>query len=398
MSEDESRNRSRFQHKEREGQFKPPLPRRKRRSKSTDSTRKCRHNHRQPTYIIDDDRGGAVSCIPRIFGVVELAFVALSAGDRDRSRSPTPRPPSLFPVPPPPKLKKKPSVTMPGSLFPRSPSLVPDKPDRDQHTQAVPPSHDNDLDEAEGGLSWTHSSAVPSAGAVDLNQTSIDQYVSPWRTRSVASVKDAVYRFNATEGVEADFSLMLPSPHASPVKPVSKSRSINEASSHHPISDPPTTASRKGKERARDGGNDDDLDFIVGGSSGHDGVHAKERELDAAREEQREHEKLLSGDQSRRASDERERDKRRIKALEEEVRWLKEEVCVFCLYRSLVTMTQHLDSSREVKSGPLPLPPVCRPRLLHHRRRRRLFHCALTRCLVHLLLCLQLLVPPCGMR
>ncbi|KAF8558104.1 hypothetical protein OG21DRAFT_1286076 [Imleria badia] len=322
MSEEQSRYRSRFQHnQEREQHFKSQPSRRKPRSISTDSTRKRRHNHLQATDIIDDDQ----------------------AGDRDRSNSPTPRPPSVFPVPLPRKLKKQPSVTMPGSLFPRSPSLVPD---RDQCAQAashvpitVPSPYDSALYEAEAGPSWTHSSTVPNA---DFNP-SIDQYVSPWRTRSVASVKDAVYRFSATEGAEADFSLMLPSPHSSPVKPVSRSRSIDEASPRRPTSNPasPHTTSRKGKERARDSRNDDDLDFIVGGSSGHDGVHAKERELDAAREEQREHERLLSGDQSRRASGERERDKRRIKALEEEVRRLKEEL-----------------SRSQVRAS---LPPTCPP-------------------------------------
>lgn len=189
------------------------------------------------------------------------------------------------------------------------------------------PSNASDSGEAEAGPSWTQSSTVPSADSADPTQPSLDQYVSPWRTRSVASVKDAVHRFNVSEGTEADFSLMLPSPHSSPAKPVSKTCSVDEASPHHPSSSSaPPPSSRKGKERARHSRNDDDLDFIVCGSSGHDGVYAKERELDAAREEQREHEKILSGDQSRRASDERERDKRRIRALEDEVKWLKEEV------------------------------------------------------------------------
>lgn len=62
MSEDEARCRSRI-HRERERPFKPGPTRPKPRSKSTDSTRKCRHNHLQPTYIDDDDRGRAVSRI-----------------------------------------------------------------------------------------------------------------------------------------------------------------------------------------------------------------------------------------------------------------------------------------------------------------------------------------------
>lgn len=226
---------------------------------------------------------------------------------------------------------------MPGSLFPRSPSLVPDQLDGNQCTQAasdvlvsVQLSRSpcaSDPGGAEVGPSCTHPSTIPHANTADSDYLSLEQYVSPWRTRSVASVKDAVHRFSATEGAEADFSLMLPSPHSSPAKPVSKARSVDEVSPHRPSSSSAAPlSSRKGKERARDSGNNDDLDFIVCRSSEHDGVFAKERELDAAREEQREHERRLSGDQSRRASDERERDKRRIKALEEEVRWLKEEV------------------------------------------------------------------------
>ncbi|KAF8134859.1 hypothetical protein EV363DRAFT_842593 [Boletus edulis] len=335
MSEDEARCRSRAQHRrERERRSKPEPSRRKPRSKSTDTTRKYRHNHVQPTDI-DDDRGGAVSRMPFFFlGVVELVCLVLSASDRERSKSPAPQRSTVFPVPPPPKLKKQPSITMPGSLFPRSPSLVPDKPDMYQYTSSGPisihrshPPCDSDLDGAEAGPSRTHSSTVPSADSVDPNQPSLDQYVSPWRTRSVASVHDAVHRFNVTDGVEADFSLMLPSPLSSPAKPISKTRSVDETSPNRPTLNPaplPTT-SRKGKERARASRDEDDLDFIVCGSSGHD-VHAKERELDAAREAQREHERLLGGDQGRRASDERERDKRRIKALEEEVRGLKEQV------------------------------------------------------------------------
>jgi hypothetical protein len=58
MSEDEARYRSRIQrNRERERRFKPGLTRPNPRSKSTDSTRKSRHNHLQPTYIDDDDRG-----------------------------------------------------------------------------------------------------------------------------------------------------------------------------------------------------------------------------------------------------------------------------------------------------------------------------------------------------
>ena len=280
---------------------------------------------------------GQFFLLPCIFwAFVEWMYLVLSASDRERSKSPTPtpQPSSAFPVPLPPKLKKQPSFTMPGALFPRSPSLLPDQYaqttlDLPTSVQVPHPPHNNKPDEVEAGPSWSHPHTAPSAHVVDPAEPSLDDYVSPWRTRSVASVKDAVHRFSATDGVEADFSLMLPSPHASPVKPVSKTRSAAESSPQHPNANPaPTRSSRKGKERAR---NDDDLEFIVGGSSGQEDVYAKERELDAAREEQREHERRSSRDQSRRASDERERDKRRIRALEEEVKWLKGEVKAFSL-------------------------------------------------------------------
>ena len=62
MSEDEARYRSRIQHQQRR---KLEPSRLKPRSKSTDATRKARHNHLQPTYIDDDDdRGRVVSPIP----------------------------------------------------------------------------------------------------------------------------------------------------------------------------------------------------------------------------------------------------------------------------------------------------------------------------------------------
>ncbi|KIK96565.1 hypothetical protein PAXRUDRAFT_296740 [Paxillus rubicundulus Ve08.2h10] len=227
---------------------------------------------------------------------------------------------------------------MPGSLFPRSSSLEPDGPDGDRRVHFlfdVPsPAHPSRSplgateDETEAGPSRINAAADTSAESADPYQTSLDQYLSPWRTRSVSSVKDAVQRFNTTEGAEADFSLLLPSPHSSPVKAVARSHSDAEpsqkASSGSAV---PTMASRKGKERARDE-TDCDLAFIVGESSGR--VHAKERELDAAREEEREHQRHSSGDHnSQAASGERERDKQRIKALEEEVKRLKKEVRKF---------------------------------------------------------------------
>lgn len=78
--------------------------------------------------------------------------------------------------------------------------------------------------------------------------------------------------------------------------------------------------SRKGKERAIDDG-DEDLAFILD----HHRVQDKEKQLDAVRRE--------TGAKSKTTGDkERDRDKERIRILEEEVRMLKEEVrCVALL-------------------------------------------------------------------
>lgn len=160
---------------------------------------------------------------------------------------------------------------MPGSLFPRSSSLEPD--------------------------------------------ASTSAFISPWRSRPVASVHDAVQRFNITDGEEADFSLRLPTPHSSPVKP------LPEADTSLRLA--PPSSSAKGKERMQD----DDLLYILGDVTGGDTrIRAKERELVAAKEEHQRH----SGGQSTAASDERERDKERIRILEEEVKRLREEVCIRC--------------------------------------------------------------------
>ncbi|KIJ66812.1 hypothetical protein HYDPIDRAFT_149777 [Hydnomerulius pinastri MD-312] len=314
-SEDEARQRSRrHRDRERRRRTKPDEPGPKPRSKSTDTTTKRPHRHARPAYLEDAD-------------------AELSASDRERSKSPEisqPEPPT---VPAPTRtLKKQPSITMPGSLFPRSSSLELDEREDDRRVRfasdkrhSAQSQHETVQDEPEAGPSRTNASDAPELASIDPNGPPMDQYVSPWRTRSVSSVKDAVHRFNNTDGIEADFSLLLPSPHSSPSKASAKSRSDTDASPQRSSVVP--SNSGKGKERAREDENDDDdLAFIVGETSGHIRVHVKERELNAAREEQREHERRTSGDHSSRASDERERDKQRIKALEEEVRQLKEEL------------------------------------------------------------------------
>lgn len=217
-----------------------------------------------------------------------------------------------------PQLRKKPSITMPGSLFPRSDSLQPEPHDEEMESRRVrflsasedtythernsnpvprTPQSTFDIDAEPGPSNSPHVTPEDQTGP------------SPWRTRPIASVHDAVQRFTASGGEERDFSLLVV---ASPMDP---------ADAESPgATPPPGGVSRKGKERAVDDG-DEDLAFILD----HHRVQDKEKQLDAVRRE--------TGAKSKTTGDEeRDRDKERIRILEEEVRMLKEEVrCVTSL-------------------------------------------------------------------
>jgi hypothetical protein len=198
---------------------------------------------------------------------------------------------------------------MPGSLFPRSDSLEPEHNEEERViSRGFLSGSDNAHNQERNPDPILHS---PESGRESepgpsryLDATPADVTgPSPWRTRPIASVHDALKRFNASGGEERDFSLLVV---ASPARPES----------------PGTT--RKGKERAvvvDDEVGDEDLAFILD----HNRVQDKEKQLDAARRE--------TGAKSKTTNDgERERDKERIRMLEEEVRMLKEEVCPICLF------------------------------------------------------------------
>jgi len=217
---------------------------------------------------------------------------------RSRSRKVRPRPQDDAPLPSSqsqttyPQLRKKPSITMPGSLFPRSDSLQPDS------VPSTPQSNlDVDAQDLEPGPSNSqHETPADQSGP------------SPWRSRPIASVHDAVQRFTASGGEERDFSLLVVT-SPGPVDLESPGTVLETSHS------PPGGVSRKGKERAVDDGNDD-LAFILD----HRRVQDKEKQLDAVRRE--------TGEKCNTTGDgERNRDKERIRMLEEEVRMLKEEVC-----------------------------------------------------------------------
>ncbi|KAG2133676.1 uncharacterized protein EDB93DRAFT_1174109 [Suillus bovinus] len=191
-----------------------------------------------------------------------------------------------------PRLRKKPSITMPGSLFPRSDSLQPD---------SIPHTPQSNID--------VHAQDSEPGPSNSQHDTPADQSgPSPWRTRPIASVQDAVQRFTASGGEERDFSLLVVT---SPMGPVDlESPGVDSEAPHIPL----RGVSQKGKERAVDDG-DEDLAFILD----HHRVQDKEKQLDAVRRE--------TGAKSSTTGDgERDKDKERIRMLEEEVRMLKEEL------------------------------------------------------------------------
>ncbi|KAI6147003.1 hypothetical protein EDD17DRAFT_80378 [Pisolithus thermaeus] len=278
------------------------------RSKSADAARKHHYKHILPAYVDDADEELSASDHPQ------------SQPSPPQHEQPKPHSDQTTASAPLPTLRKKPSITMPGSLFSRTSSLEPE-----------------DLASQLGG---TSSAVDPPGGGKTLpTEGSLDAYVSPWRTRPVTSVQDAVQRFNVTSGDEADFSLRIPSPQPSPVNFRAGPHPSDETLPPPPSGSPGLLVSSKGKGRMQD----DDLMFIVGETSDKLQVEAKERELAAAREEQRQRENQSCEASSSSALDERERDKQRIKMLEEEVKRLREE-----LSRS---------QGRSSTSGPPPPPP-----------------------------------------
>lgn len=286
-TEDDARQSlKRCRGRERARNSKIDSSRTKSRSKSTDASKRYhRTKPIPPTYVEDAD-------------------AELSASDRSRS------PPSSQQH----TLKKKPSITMPGSLFPRSSSLEPDT--RDNCLLASPLAGPSGMANGASSTSQSHSNQT--------DPSSIDTFVSPWRTRPVSSVHDAIQRFNITAGEEADFSLRLPTPHSSPAKPSANPPSGADTSLQLASDFVKPSSSAKGKERMQD----DDLLYILGDVPNADTrIQAKERELVAAREEHK-RQRLASGGHSIGTSDERERerDKERIRMLEEEVRQLREEL------------------------------------------------------------------------
>ncbi|OAX34382.1 hypothetical protein K503DRAFT_774619 [Rhizopogon vinicolor AM-OR11-026] len=262
-----------------------------------------------------------------------------------------------------PTLRKKPSITMPGSLFPRSDSLEPDPEDVRVTSGMRFLSGSGDARNHERDLNPILHSSPESGGESEpgpsryLDETPADKTgPSPWRTRPIASVHDALQRFNASGGEERDFSLLVTASPAGLVRPESPGTTQEKS---HSLSG----VSRKGKERAvvvDDEDGDGDLAFILD----HHRVQDKEKQLDAARRE--------TGAKSPTTNDgERERDKERIRILEEEVKMLKEEISRSRRSPPPPRIQTQVPIPPPPPPPPLPPPPAVRIPLPQHLRESR---------------------------
>jgi hypothetical protein len=233
------------------------------------------------------------------------------------------------------------SITMPGSLFPRSESLEPEEtpaavPNTSRHvTFAATPleisrRYQTLHDLGEAGSSQLPIPFTPSHLEVEGAPAEQD---SPLDRRGVKSVKAALGRFHVDEN-DADPSIMLPKSTVSPSKAPSEpspsrspSRDKGKGRAVDPSPERALSPSRvdKGKGKAV---NDPflDMDSNVSGVIRYRG---KQKELDDAREEFRRNE--LRWEQAGQGDEDesRKQDKLRIRMLEDEIEKLKAEVRPF---------------------------------------------------------------------
>ncbi|KAJ3756158.1 hypothetical protein EV360DRAFT_72224 [Lentinula raphanica] len=215
-----------------------------------------------------------------------------------------------------PQTKKRASTplsktTMPGSLFPRSPSLMPSERAYHEEIQVEQDERQN--------ANWNFDfeeehEAGPSNVTVPATNSPLQ---SPFRPPLVSSVKDAVSKFHA--GPDVDSSMLLPSPPRRKGKErevIDVDADVDEDSWLMP---PPRTTRR--------GLSDGDI-------SQETRMLGKERELSEAIEEhkrkearwERDRDKEVIAEEEESFLRDRERDKDRIRKLEEEVERLKEEL------------------------------------------------------------------------
>jgi hypothetical protein len=211
-------------------------------------------------------------------------------------------------------LKRRSSVSMPGSLFPRSSSMEPDanpssaeKEQRVRFALHVAQTSDPQLSQRRKSSSFKES---PSTSG------------SPRRRSQIpSSVKTAVDKFHIGED-DADPSILLPSPKRSPLALVA-SRNLQSRRISSPSFPSAVATKHKRNSNSVESFSDD-----CGDNSGFLCVKGKEKELVAAREELYENERRDNEipSLSIEAVHDRNGDKMRIKILEEEIERLKQEV------------------------------------------------------------------------
>ncbi|KAI0788028.1 hypothetical protein C8Q74DRAFT_1255428 [Fomes fomentarius] len=232
-----------------------------------------------------------------------------------------PPPPNLMPLPPTPLTKRtavpaSPFPTMPGSLFPRSESLIP---------EAIPARYKRAVPRPR-----TPSPPPPSTTVAESSDAAEDAIgsqptESPLRGRSHDRTRENSVDSRRSVGAS---SVRESSQHSEVSAPA---ESNTRRSFDGPLNPTARPRSSKGKERAYD-------------TSGDVRVRGKEQELRQAREEQ-------ARNANERDDIERERDKVRIKMLEEEVTRLRAELASKSSSRS----------SMMPPPPPPPPPPLFRP-------------------------------------
>ncbi|CDO76510.1 hypothetical protein BN946_scf184361.g9 [Trametes cinnabarina] len=223
----------------------------------------------------------------------------------DKSADPSelmpPPPTPVRPLPSPSERLMTPAPTMPGSLFPRSASLMPEPVPRNVHRAVL----------------RLHTPAPPPEAILEGAEDESDE---PRPERPELRGLSREGRASKTRDDDDTIAGPLSTQEGSGERDNSSRRSLDEPEGKEPVARP---RSAKGKERACD-------------TSGELRVRGKERELRQAREE---HARTAH----ERDVDERERDKARIRMLEEEVARLRAELA--------------LKTSRSMMPPPPPPPP-----------------------------------------
>lgn len=210
-------------------------------------------------------------------------------------------------------LRHQPSITMPGALFPRSPSMDPEATAavaRHVHFPTKPTYFDYE---------------VPVPGPSSFPERRLPPRSVPRKSRSRSgSVSETSVRRAQESGTDAgDAVLSVPSWKEKGKQRANAADVLLESEASSPLR--PTGIGRGGNHESDAG-----PELTGADTSGEIRVRGKERELSAARELRREREQLWESEvETTMIREEKAEYEDKIKRLEEEVQWLKAEVCDF---------------------------------------------------------------------